>query len=261
LWGVKSSANNAKAVVVIVHGFAEHLGRYDFFTEKLLESNLTVYRFDNRGHGNSGGKTGHLNDFNDYISDTDLIVENAVQENPGLPIFIIGHSMGGFIAFLYGLKYGDKLKGQILSGAATDYNIEIQGIKGTLIKIASRISPNALIKNDLSDLISRDQGVVKRYRSDPLVFDKATAGFYYQFLMAGTNYLLANRHSYTCPCLILHGEKDKIISKDVSKKLFDSIATDDKALKIYEGLYHEILNEPEKERVFEDIFKWIEERC
>jgi lysophospholipase len=79
--------------------------------------------------------------------------------------------------------------------------------------------------------------------------------------MAGTNYLLANRHSYTCPCLILHGEKDKIISKDVSKKLFDSIATDDKALKIYEGLYHEILNEPEKERVFEDIFKWIEERC
>lgn len=261
LWGVKSLANNAKAVVVLVHGFAEHLGRYDFFTEKLLESDITVYRFDNRGHGKSGGKTGHLNDFKDYVSDTDLIVEKAIEENPNLPIFMIGHSMGGFIAFLYGLKYGDKLRGQVLSGAATDYNPEIQGLKGILIKVANKIYPDLMIKNDLSEMISRDREVVRSYQSDSLVFDKATAGFYYQFLIEGTNYLVVNRHSYTCPCLILHGEKDKIISKDVSEKLFDSIATDDKALRIYEGLYHEILNEPEKELVFADILKWIEARC
>ncbi len=261
LWGDKRTARESKAVVVIVHGFAEHLGRYDIFTEKLLESNFTVYRFDNRGHGKSGGKIGHLDDFNDYVLDADLIVEKAIQENPDLPIFMIGHSMGGFIAFLYGLKHGDKLKGQVLSGAATDYNLEIQGIKGMLIKIVSKILPNNLIKNDLSELISRDPEVVKNYKSDPLVFDKATAGFYYQFLIAGTNYLIANRKNFTCPCLILHGEKDKIIDKTVSEKLFDSIASEDKVLTIYEGLYHEILNEPEKEQVITDILEWIDARC
>lgn len=261
LWGVKNPAHDSKAVVVIVHGFAEHLGRYDYFTEKLVESDFTIYRFDNRGHGKSGGKTGHLNDFNDYVLDTDLVVEKAIQENPDLHIFMIGHSMGGFIAFQYGLKYGSKLKGQILSGAATDYNKEIQGIKGILIKIASKILPNILIKNDLSDLISRDQQVVKNYRSDPLVFDKATASFYYQFLIAGTNYLIANTKHYTCPCLILHGEKDKIIGKEASEKLFANIASEDKALTVYEGLFHEILNEPEKEKVMGDIIQWINARC
>ncbi|MBV1758639.1 MAG: lysophospholipase [Dethiosulfatibacter sp.] len=261
LWGVKNTAPESKAVVVITHGFAEHLGRYDAFTEKLLESSFTVYRFDNRGHGHSGGKIGHLNDFNDYVLDADLIVDRAIQENPNLPIFMIGHSMGGFIAFLYGLKHGDKLKGQVLSGAATDYNQEVQGVKGILIKIVNQILPNTLIKNDLSELISRDPEVVKSYKSDTLVFDKATAGFYYQFLIAGTKYLIANRNNYTCPCLILHGEKDKIIDKAVSEKLFDSIASIDKELIIYEGLYHEILNEPEKEQVFTDVIKWIDARC
>ncbi|MDP3387430.1 MAG: lysophospholipase [Eubacteriales bacterium] len=261
LWGVKSSASDAKAVVVIIHGFAEHLGRYEILTEKLLKSNFNVYRYDNRGHGKSGGKIGHLNDFNDFVTDTDLVVEKATQENPDLPIFMLGHSMGGFIAFLYGLKHGYKLRGQVLSGAATDYNPEIKGMKGTLIKVANKIYPDFMIKNDLSEMISRDREIVRSYQSDPLVFDKATAGFYYQFLIAGTKYLVDRRKDYTCPCLILHGENDKIIEKKVSEKLFEIIASDDKTLKIYEGLYHEILNEPEKELVFGDILEWIEVRC
>lgn len=261
LYGVKSVASDNKAVVVIVHGFAEHLGRYDFLNENLLNSNFTVYQFDNRGHGKSEGKIGHVNDFNDYILDTDMVVEKALKENPNVPLFMIGHSMGGFIAFLYGLRHYDKLSGQILSGAATDYNPEIQGLKGILIKLANLVYPDLLIRNDLSALISRDESVVSSYKSDHLVFDRATARFYYQFLIKGINFLVADRHNYKCPCLILHGEQDRIINKSASEKLYHSVSSEDKTLKIYKNLYHEIFNEPEKSQVISDVLKWIDTRC
>lgn len=261
LYGVKSVASDNKAVVVIVHGFAEHLGRYDFLTENLVNAKFTVYRFDNRGHGKSEGQIGHVNDYNDYILDTDLVVEKALKENPNVPVFMIGHSMGGFIAFLYGLRHNDKLSGQILSGAATDHNPEVQGVKGVLIKIANLIYPGLLIRNDLSELISRDESVVSSYKAEHLVFDRATARFYYQFLIEGTNYLVAESHNYKCPCLILHGDQDRIISKSASEKLFHRISSEDKTLKIYENLYHEIFNEPEKAQVIDDVIKWIDTRC
>ena len=105
LFTAVDEVENAKGVVLIVHGLAEHLGRYDLVTQELNGAGYTVYRFDNQGHGRSGGERGYLDDFNLFLDDTDILVEKIRAEQYGLPIFMLGHSMGGFITAGYGVKY------------------------------------------------------------------------------------------------------------------------------------------------------------
>lgn len=245
------------AIIIIVYGLAEHLSRYDYFVEKLNENKIACYRFDNRGHGNSGGLDLHVDDYNDYINDVDLIVEKAKKELPGLPIYMLGHSVGGFIAAIYGEKIKDKLDGQILSGAATNEPLQVNAIKKIAIKTLAAIFPKLRIKNDLSKLVSRDEEVVRKYRNDPLIHDKATVSFFNQFVIEGMAYLKNNLKSYDYDCLILHGKEDKIISYKSSENFYNNISSVNKQIKIYDNLYHEILNEPEKDEVIEDILLWI----
>lgn len=256
----KNEVKNPKAIFVEIHGFAEHMGRYDYLVKRLNEGGISTYRFDNRGHGKSQGKRGHLENYMDFVADADRIVDIAKAENPGKPIYMMGHSMGGFITLLYGITYPNKLSGQVLSGAASYYNEEVKGFKGLFMKLANRIKPDLYIKNDLSSKLSRDQDVVKRYRKDKLCFDKATAGFYYQFLVSGTDYLVKKLPKYEYSCLILHGGSDKIIPKEASVNLYESIGSVDKSIKIYPELYHEILNEKERDEVIDHVLQWTNER-
>lgn len=256
----KNEIENPKAIVVIVHGFAEHMGRYEHLVKRMNDEGVSTYRFDNRGHGKSQGKRGHVENYMDFVSDANLVVDIAKSENPGKFIYMMGHSMGGFITLLYGITYPDKLSGQVLSGAASYYNDSVKGLKGIFIKLVNSIKTDFYIKNDLSADISRNPVVVERYRQDNLVFEKATVGLYYQFLMTGTDYLVKNLSKYEYSCLILHGASDKIIPKEASVNLYESINSKDKSIKIYPGLYHEILNEKERDDVLDEIFKWIKER-
>ncbi len=116
----KDVPENVKAAVIVVHGLCEHLGRYEYLTEKLNAHNFSVYRFDHRGHGKSDGERAYLEDFNCLVDDTDFMMERAKAENPGLPVFLIGHSMGGFTVACYGAKYPGKVDGLVLSGALTN---------------------------------------------------------------------------------------------------------------------------------------------
>jgi alpha-beta hydrolase superfamily lysophospholipase len=232
----KNEVENPKAVFIVVHGFAEHMGRYDYLVKRMNDDGISTYRFDNRGHGKSQGKRGHLENYMDFVSDADMVVDLAIKENP------------------------DKLQGQVLSGAASYYNEELKGLKGQFMKLANSIKPDFYIKNDLSANLSRDPDVVDRYRKDELVFDKATAGFYYQFLVSGTDYLVKNLPKYEYSCLILHGGSDRIIPKEASINLHDSISSKDKSIKIFPDLYHEILNEKERDEVINYILQWINGR-
>jgi alpha-beta hydrolase superfamily lysophospholipase len=256
----KEQVENPKAVLIVIHGFAEHMGRYDYFAKRMNSGGLTVYRFDNRGHGRSQGKRGHLENYMDFVYDADVVVDIAERENPDIPIYMIGHSMGGFISLLYGITYPKKLRGQILSGAASYFNEDLNGLKGKFMKLVNSIKPDFYIKNDLSAGLSRDADIVEVYRKDELVFNKATAGFYYQFLVSGTDYLVKNLPKYEYSCLILHGGSDKIIPKEASVNLYETISSKDKSIKIYPDLYHEILNEKEKDEVMDYVMQWINER-
>ncbi len=195
----KDIPENPRAIVVIVHGFAEHLERYNYFAQKLYEAGIASYRFDNRGHGKSLGLMLHVESYDDYVNDADLIVQKAKSEFPELPLFMFGHSMGGFITAIYGEKFKDRLDGQILSGAATDEPPQINPALKLVINVLNAISPKMRIKNDLSALISRDMDVVNKYRNDPLVHDKATARFYKQFVIEGMKYLKNNANKYDYP--------------------------------------------------------------
>lgn len=254
----KDIADSAKAVVIIVHGLCEHLERYNYFAKKLNDFGYTVYRFDNRGHGKSGGERGYVENFQDFFKDADELVDMALEENKGLPVFMFGHSMGGFITAGYGMKYKNKLKGQILSGAAITEPYAFKDLKkdNYFEKHPREKSPNALSK-----FICRDKNVVKDYDSDPLVLKETNIKLLGEAFIKGSKWISENVKNYEYPCLILHGEMDRIVKNEASKWMFSNIHSDDKSIKIYPKCYHEILSEKEeKDDVIEDIHKWIEER-
>ncbi|KAA8667426.1 alpha/beta hydrolase [Clostridium sp. HV4-5-A1G] len=254
----KSLVERPKAVLVVVHGLCEHLGRYNYFTEKLNDFGYNVYRFDNRGHGKSGGERGYVENFQYFFDDADLFVNMAKKENEGIPVFMFGHSMGGFITAGYGMKYPDKLNGQILSGAAV---IDLPAFKSIKNSIDFDKNPFQKVPNILSNLICRDPEVVKAYDEDPLVLKESNVKLLGEAFVKGPVWIENNVKKYKYPCLILHGGNDQIVTNEASKWFYKNISSEDKNLKIYPGCYHEILNEKdEKDVVIEDIHSWIEKR-
>ncbi len=256
LYMSKNVIENPKAVIIIVHGLCEHSGRYDYVTAKLNSFGYSVYRFDNRGHGRSGGDRGHIDDFNQYIDDAEKVVAVVKKENPGLPIFMWGHSMGGFIAAAHAVKYPGRLSGQVLTGAASILLPMAAGLEGVDFSASVR-NP---IPNSLSDKVSRDPNVVKAYQDDPLNIKEFTTGLMSETFIRGARWLMNNQANYTYPCLILHGGDDQIVTPDASRYFYEHIGSKDKELKIYDGLYHEVMNEPEKDTVLENIHQWLEKR-
>jgi acylglycerol lipase len=254
LWAAMHPVERPRAVIVIVHGLCEYAGRYDQVVSALNGFGYSVYRFDNRGHGRSDGSRGFVENYIQYVDDAELVVARAIKENPGLPVFMLGHSMGGFITAFYGIKYPDRLKGQILSGAAVTLSPMVKDLEGFDYKAAA-LDP---IPNALAELVSRDPAVVKAYVEDPLVLKEFTMKLMGEVLITGAKRLMADMNHYQYPCLILHGGADQIVPPDASRYFYEHIASKDKTLKVYDGLYHEILNEPEKDLVLQDIRQWVE---
>jgi alpha-beta hydrolase superfamily lysophospholipase len=257
LFTVKDYIDNSDAVIVIVHGLCEHCGRYDYVVNKLNSYGYSVYRMDLRGHGKSEGESTFINSFEEYIEDCNIIVKLAKQQNPEKPIFMLGHSMGGFISASYGIQYPDFLKGQILSGAAV---MVLPDLKNAL-NLDYKAQAQTRIPNALPDKVSRDPNVVKAYRDDPLVKKDFTIMLMGEIFIRGAQWIEQNRKKYRYPCLILHGGNDQIVPPLASHTFYEEIASTDKQLKIYDNLYHEILNEPEKDMVIEDIHAWIKSHC
>lgn len=256
LFCTKDIPESQRAAIVLVHGLCEHSGRYDYVVQKLNSFGCGVYRFDNKGHGRSEGKRGYLDDFQTFIDDADLVVEMAGRENPDIPLFMLGHSMGGFITAGYGVKYPGKLAGQIFSGPAI---IELD-IFDPLKEMDVDKEPEAKIPNSLSHLISRDQKVVVDYENDPLNLKETCLKLLTTVFFDGVAWLKDNLGKYQYPCLILHGGDDQIVDNASSRHLYDNISSIDKNMKIYKDNFHEILNEPEKDQVLADIESWLDQR-
>lgn len=208
LFTVTNAVPSPKGVVVIVHGLAEHQGRYDYVVSKLNAFGYSTYRFDHRGHGRSDGERGYLEDFNIFLDDTDKIMQQAAEENPGLPLFMLGHSMGGYIAAGYGVKYPGKLQGQIFSGAAAIVLPIFEGLREVDFNTDQRtMAPNAL-----GHLICRDQTVVQDYADDPLVLKEMTQKLLGEVFITGAEWLMKNMEAHKTPCLVLHGGGDEIVT-------------------------------------------------
>lgn len=254
-----NKVKESKATVIINHGFAEHLDRYDYVAHRLNEAGFSVYRYDLRGHGRSGTKSGHIDSYEDFLFDCREMVK-FIKSQTDDKLYMLGHSMGGFVTCLYGIKFPNDLSGQIFSGAAVAPLPSAKGYKARLFKFANKFFKNMMIANPVDNDICSDIEVVKHYREDPLILKKATLNFYVEFLVNGIEYVNENIEKYKYPCLILQGEEDRIVPKEVAEYLHKSISSTDKEIKIYKGLYHEILNEKVKDQIIDDVIFWLNNR-
>ncbi|MDR1740345.1 MAG: lysophospholipase [Synergistaceae bacterium] len=253
---VDTPGGHEKGAVVITHGLGEHCRRYDWVAERLNEAGFSVWRFDNRGHGRSGGARGWLDSFRSYFYDADVLVEQALAA-ASRPVFMLGHSMGGFITGGYGVQFPGKLRGQVFSGACVKSVPVFDALRGADIdKIALDDSPNSL-----SSLICRTKAVVDAYDSDPFVLKVFTQKLLHEVFIKGVDWLMPAEKRHAYPCLILHGGDDRIVPPACSEYLYENTASTDKTLKVYPNLFHEILNEEDgKEEVIADIIAWMNAR-
>lgn len=264
-YAVNTDVTNMKGVVVLVHGLAEHLGRYNEVAEALNEAGYGAYRIDHKGHGRTAianDDAGIVNAYSEYYQDLDLLVNKAISENPGKPIYMLGHSMGGLIASMYGVTYTSKLDGQILSGAATGPYYLRFGEESAFYNLYG--DPLYMIPNSLTSTVCRYPAIQNYYYVDPLRLTEFSAQLYWKTFAGGSKYLTeqVDAGEYTYPVLIVHGEDDRIVSKEFSENLYNNIDSSDKAITIYDGLFHESLNERnEKTIVMQDIIDWLDARA
>ncbi|GAB4073715.1 alpha/beta hydrolase [Barrientosiimonas marina] len=239
-----------KANLIISHGIAEHLDRYDQVADFFQTNHINVIRYDQRGHGRSGGKSTYYSRVDEITEDLDAIV-TYTRANYSGKIFLLGHSMGGYTVSLYGTKYPNKIDGYITSGAATRMNNSPFG------EIDTSLSDDYYVENALADGVCSDQEVAEKYEYDDLVSKKIAMGLIYR-LAEGIEFLKQNPESFVDPILIMHGRHDGLVSTEDSFQFYREIASKDKSLRIYDGLEHEILNESSyNHTIFNDMLNWI----
>ncbi len=250
---------NPKAILVIVHGLGEHSGRYGNLIDALQNKGIAIYGLDHRGFGRSGGKRGHVDSFMDYIYDLKIFVNMIKDKHPNKPIIMIGHSMGGVLALKYALTHAEDLDALILSSPGLVPAIKVPAWKKNLaIFLSSRI-PSLTMPSGLdATTISRDKEVVKQYLDDPLVHDKVTPRFYVE-MMNTIDECINRCGEIKLPLLLFHGTADALVLDEASKIVYDRASSKDKTLKLFEGLYHETMNElePDRKKVLKVVSDWI----
>lgn len=248
----------AKAAVVLVHGINEHGGRYTHVAETLNASGYAVYALDHRGHGQSEGERVYITDFNLLVNDLHLFFEQVQAEQPGKQIFMLGHSMGAFVAVSYTLRFQHELAGLILSGAPLTIDTAVPSYMETIGNLLKGIAPRLPLVALELQAISRDPAVVAAYEADPLIprtpVRVGMAVAYNQALKA----VRARLSELRLPLLVLHGTDDRVVPASGSVLVHTQAASQDKTIRMYPGLYHEIMNEPEKETVLADIVAWLD---
>jgi lysophospholipase len=258
----KAGKTKPEKVIVVQHGFGEHSGRYQNLIAALEDEKASVYALDARGHGKTPGKRGHISDFNLYASDLAVLVQKARAENKGVPIFLLGHSMGALIATLAALKseVAAELSGLILSSGAFKPALDtVQAIKKAVGTVLARFAPALTVPAGLNvNLISRDHAVVQAYINDPLVHGMISLKMGVDLFAVGEA-LIEQASRITLPVLVFHGDADGIAQAQGSKEFFQALSSKDKTLKIYPGFYHETMNEPlaDRKQVLNDVVQWI----
>lgn len=259
----KYQADPERARMVIAHGLGEHSGRYGNVVERLLPKGITIWALDHRGHGQSDGPRGHILNFGQYIDDLPTMVEMSKRGLPeGMKCFLLGHSMGGLIALNFALQFPEMMDGVIVSSPVLGIKVKVPIIKRALGKVMSSIWPGMTLGNEVdASKISHDEEVVRAYENDPLVHDRVSARWFTEFLsaMEEVNRLCSKLE---VPTLMQVAGDDDLVDADASKTFFENLTLDDKTLYLYDGLYHEIYNEPEDQRanVLTDLETWLETR-
>ena len=250
----------ARAVVVLSHGLGEYARRYDHVAQCFGDAGLVTYALDHRGHGRSDGKRMLVRDISEYTGDFDTLVGIASREHPGLKCIVLGHSMGGGIVFAYGVERPDNYDMMVLSAPAVAAQELVSPLMTIAAKVLGVLMPGLPVQELDVEAISRDPAVVAAYNEDPLVYHgKVPAGVGRALLEVGET-MPQRAPALTAPLLVVHGDADRLIPVDGSRRLVECVGSTDVELKVYPGLYHEVFNEPERAQVLGDVVSWILQR-
>jgi lysophospholipase len=256
-WG---PAGEPHSVAVIAHGLAEHCGRYGELVAHLVAAGYAVYSLDHRGHGQSSGGRANIDRFEYVLADLDRLFAQARAEWPGRPVTLIGHSMGGAIAFAYALRHQDGLHGLVLSAPLLGTDPKVSKVQEVAARVLSRLAPGLGALTLPADTISRDPAVVAAYRSDPLVHSGSIPARTLVELVDAAGRFPSLAPSLRLPVLIVHGTGDTLVPLANTHATVERIGSRDRTVRLYDGLYHEVFNEPERERVYADVLGWLAER-
>jgi len=247
-----------RAVVVICHGVKSHSGYYGWTAEQFVAEGLAVYALDLHGRGKSDGDRFYLEKFQDYLDDVHATMALAKSREPGLPIFLLGHSAGGVVSSVYTLEHQADLKGFICESFA--FQVYAPDFALAVLKGLSHLAPHAHVLNLKTEDFSRDPEAVQAMLDDPLIAHEVQPTRTVAQLVLADERLKREFPLITLPVLILHGTADKVTKPAGSQLFFDTAGSKDKTLKLYEGHFHDLLNDLDKERVMSDIKQWINAR-
>jgi len=248
----------SKAVLLVVHGIGEHSGRYMNVVDHFLPLGYAIYGLDHIGHGKSDGAREYVERFDDYTDSLTIFINMVAGWQADKPIFILGHSMGGLITSYYLLDHQDKFKGAVISAPCVKIGDSISPVAITMSKVMSKLIPKMGVASLDVNSISSDPQVVQAYVNDPLVFhDKTPARLGAEMLFA-MGRVTAEAGQITLPVIIVQGADDILVEPSGAQMLYDKAGSEDKTLKIYDGLYHEVFNEPERDIVLKDVEDWLE---
>jgi alpha-beta hydrolase superfamily lysophospholipase len=260
-------APHPAAVLIVVHGFGEHSSRYAVIAQQFATQGVTVYAFDLPGHGRSPGARGQVCSIDQLAWDVICFGQQVAAREPDQPLFLLGHSLGGAITTRTVMLLHDcqlpataqlrhSLKGLILSAALLGLRAE-SPFTHWLVPLLGRYSPNLPLVRLNSRWISRDPAVVRAYESDPLVYHSKMTAKTIAAIFTAISAIHTHWHLIQVPLLILHGTADRLVPPDGSQWLYEQAGSANKQIQLYEGLYHELLNEPEKEAIEQRILAWM----
>ena len=245
----------ARGLVVIVPGFNSHSGYYGWVAEQLVAADLVVYALDLRGRGQSDGERFYVEKFTDYVDDVSAVVTLAKSREAGLPTFLLGHSAGGVVACLYALDYPRELTGLISESFA--HEIPAPDFALAVFKGLSHVAPHAHILHLKNEIFSRDPEAVRAMAADPLIAHETQPTKTLAEMVRADERLKKEFPSITLPVLILHGTADQATRPSGSQRFYDTVGSQDKTLRLYDGHFHDLLNDVDKELVMSDVKSWI----
>jgi len=249
------------AHVALIHGYAEHLGRHSEITRVLQEGGYSMHLLDCRGHGQSGGKRAHVDRFDEYLSDFELFLARVKEQARGKPVFVVGHSHGALIAARYLLDKPDAVRGVVFSSPYFRLKLQVSPLKIMAGKLIGRVLPSLPMRNELKpEQLTRDVAIQNATRADPLYQQIATPRWFTES-SAAQETVLRRATEFVTPFLLLLGGADPIADPAASRDFYEAATSQDKQLKQYDGLLHELFHEPERDEVFKDVVGWLDERA
>jgi len=245
------------AHVVLIHGYAEHCGRYQDFARALNRHDIALYAYDLRGHGQSGGRRGHIDDFSLLVSDHKHYLRHMGGIFKHKPLFFLGHSLGGLILARHATENDPAATGLIFSSPLLQLPPDTSPLLLRFAKLISTLAPGLPVGRVEAPALSRDKAVLHDYENDPLVYQGRINARTGAQIHAAIETVLPRLPEITLPIYVLHGDHDWIVPVSASTMLHDVVQSEDRILRIYEGAYHELLNDLDKQQVTTELCTWL----